>query len=93
MSAQKIERTAKARFDCMSPAEREAFLFGLEVAAQLADVLGGDRAERPGQPAYTSKHWTLEWIIYGQRLRAAMVARVVRRVSKMFAEPAPKPPE
>jgi len=86
MSVRKIELNAKQRVDRMSGKERAAFLFGLEVAAQLADACGGDRAVRPGQPAHTSKHWTLEWIIYGQRLRAAMVARVVRGVSKLFAE-------
>jgi len=91
MSASKIELNAKQRFDRMKPKEREAFLFGLEVAAQLADACGGDRAEKPGQPASHSKHARLDWIIYGQRLRAAMIARVVRRISEMFA--APPPPE
>lgn len=89
MSSRAIELNAKQRFDRMKPKEQAAFLFGLEVAAELADACGGDRAVKPGQPAHTSKHWTLEWIIYGQRLRAAMIARVCRGVSKQFRDPAP----
>ena len=89
MSGLAIELNAKQRFDRMSPAERDAFLFGMEVAAQLADTLGGDRAEKPSQPAHTSKHWRVEWTIYSQRLRARMIARVCRGVAKQFLEPAP----
>lgn len=84
-----IRDTAKSRFDAMSEPEQAAFLAGMEVAAELADALGGDRAVKPSQPAHTSRHWTLEWIIYGQRLRARMIARVCRGVSKQFLEPAP----